>query len=51
VYGVDFKQRPGPKGRPTLQAVGLQFLSDADFGVFDGFSTNGGELASTGRLS
>ncbi len=51
VYGVDFKQRPGPKGRPTLQAVGLQFLSDADFGVFDGFSTNGGELASTGLLS
>lgn len=24
-YDLDFKQRPGPKGRPTLQLVNLQF--------------------------
>jgi len=27
VYDVDFKQRPGPKGRPTLQVVGLHYRS------------------------
>ena len=40
VYGVDFKQRPGPKGRPTLQAVGVDFLSPVDFAVFDGFGSD-----------
>jgi hypothetical protein len=50
VYAVDFKQRPGPKGRPTLQAVGLQFLGDADFSVFDGFVSDGVELSSSGIL-
>jgi hypothetical protein len=29
VYGIDFRQRPGKGGRPTLQAVGLEFLSAA----------------------
>ncbi len=29
VYGIDFRQRPGKGGRPTLQAVGLEFLSPA----------------------
>ncbi|HEX2922678.1 MAG TPA: hypothetical protein VHS28_01470 [Chloroflexota bacterium] len=24
-YDLDFRQRPGPKGRPTLQLVGVQF--------------------------
>lgn len=51
VYAVDFKQRPGPKGRPTLQAVGVQFLGDADFAVFDGFVSDGVELTSRGLLS
>jgi hypothetical protein len=37
VYGIDFRQRPGPKGRPTLQAVGAEFIAEADFAVFDGF--------------
>lgn len=37
VYAVEFRQRPGPKGRPTLQAVNLKFLAGADFEVFDGF--------------
>ena len=25
VYEMDFKQRPGPKGKPTLQVVGAKF--------------------------
>jgi hypothetical protein len=29
VYGIDFRQRPGKGGRPTLQAVGLEFLAAA----------------------
>jgi hypothetical protein len=39
VYAIDFKQRPGPKGRPTLQAVGAEFIAEADFAVFDGFAS------------
>jgi hypothetical protein len=39
VYAIDFRQRPGPKGRPTLQATGAEFLSEVDFGVFDGFGS------------
>ena len=27
VYDLDFKQRPGPKGRPTLQVTGLRFVA------------------------
>jgi hypothetical protein len=38
VYDVDFRQRPGPKGRPVLQAVGTAFIAEADFSVFDGFA-------------
>jgi hypothetical protein len=41
VYGIEFKQRPGPKGRPALQAVGAMFLGEADFAVFDGFVSDG----------
>lgn len=37
VYAVDFRQRPGPKGRPTLQAVAAEFIADADFSIFEGF--------------
>lgn len=40
VYAIDFRQRPGPKGRPTLQAVGAEFISEADFALFDGFSSD-----------
>ena len=40
VYGIDFRQRPGPKGRPVLTAVGADFIADADFDVFDGFATD-----------
>ncbi len=50
VYAVDFKQRPGPKGRPTLQAVGVQFLAEADFALFDGFSSGSLELTSGGLV-
>lgn len=38
-YEVDFRQRPGPKGRPTLQATGLHFLSPVEFEVDDQEST------------
>ncbi len=31
VYDLDFKQRPGPKGKPTLQLTGLKFVSSAEF--------------------
>lgn len=34
-YGIEFRQRPGPRGRPTLQATGLQFLSGVDFDAVD----------------
>ena len=40
VYAVDFRQRPGPKGRPTLQAVGAEFIAEADFALFDGFASD-----------
>ena len=40
VYGIDFRQRPGPKGRPTLQAVGAEFIAEADFAMFDGFASD-----------
>jgi hypothetical protein len=29
VYGIDFRQRPGKGGRPTLQAIGVSFLASA----------------------
>jgi hypothetical protein len=29
-YQVDFRQRPGKGGRPTLQAVGLEFIAPVD---------------------
>ena len=32
VYDMDFKQRPGPKGKPTLQVVGATLK-----GPLDGF--------------
>ena len=30
VYDLDFKQRPGPKGKPTLQLVGLKFVAPVE---------------------
>ncbi len=35
VYGIDFRQRPGKGGRPTLQAIGLEFLSAASLDTAD----------------
>lgn len=32
-YEVDFKQRPGRGGRPTLQAAGVSYLAAAPIGV------------------
>lgn len=32
VYDVDFRQRPGRGGRPTLHAVGLSYSGPARFG-------------------
>jgi hypothetical protein len=29
VYSINFRQRPGKGGRPTLQAIGLEFLAAA----------------------
>jgi hypothetical protein len=34
VYDVDFKQRPGAKGRPTLQIVSVNLAGALDFGKF-----------------
>lgn len=31
VYDMDFKQRPGPKGKPTLQLVDMKFISPVEF--------------------
>ncbi len=31
-YDVDFRQRPGRGGRPTLQAVGVSYLGPVSFG-------------------
>ncbi len=31
-YDVDFRQRPGRGGRPTLQAAGLSYQAAASFG-------------------
>lgn len=28
-YDVDFRQRPGPRGRPTLQATGVSYHREA----------------------
>lgn len=33
VYDLNFKQRPGPKGKPTLQLVDMAFVSPV--GLFD----------------
>ncbi len=33
IYAADFKQRPGPKGRPTLQVTGLTFEAPVDLGI------------------
>lgn len=33
VYDLSFKQRPGPKGKPTLQLVDMKFVSPV--GLFD----------------
>lgn len=30
VYDLDFKQRPGPKGKPTLQLVDLKFVAPVE---------------------
>ena len=35
VYDLDFKQRPGPKGKPTLQLVGMKYRSAIDLGFND----------------
>jgi hypothetical protein len=34
-YAIDFRQRPGPRGRPTLQATGLRFLSGVELDTVD----------------
>jgi hypothetical protein len=31
IYDLDFKQRPGPKGRPTLQVTKLTYVRPLDF--------------------
>lgn len=31
-YDLDFRQRPGPRGRPTLQLAGLSYLDAAPIG-------------------
>lgn len=31
-YDVDFRQRPGKGGRPTLQATGVSYLGEASLG-------------------
>lgn len=38
VYAIDFRQRPGQRGRPTLQAVGVKFVESVDLGVSDAAS-------------
>jgi hypothetical protein len=40
VYEMDFRQRPGPRGRPTLQVTGARFLTGAKV-VADGASNQG----------
>ncbi len=30
VYDLDFKQRPGPKGKPTLQLSSLKFVAPVE---------------------
>jgi hypothetical protein len=39
-YQVDFRQRPGKGGRPTLQAVGVEFLGAValDYGTLSAAS-------------
>jgi len=32
IYDLDFKQRPGPKGKPTLQLVDVKFVSPVEMG-------------------
>lgn len=32
MYDVDFRQRPGRGGKPTLQAVGVSYLGEPSFG-------------------
>jgi len=33
-YDVDFRQRPGRGGRPTLQAAGVSYLGEAAIGGY-----------------
>lgn len=35
VYDLDFKQRPGPKGKPTLQLVDVKFKEAIELGFSD----------------
>ena len=35
IYDLDFKQRPGPKGRPTLKLVDVKFKEALDLGFTD----------------
>ena len=38
-YEVDFRQRPGRGGRPTLMASGLSYLGGVSFGINENGST------------
>lgn len=31
LYDLDFKQRPGPKGKPTLKLVDMKFVGPVEF--------------------
>lgn len=31
LYDMDFKQRPGPKGKPTLKLVDVKFIGRVEF--------------------
>jgi hypothetical protein len=35
IYDLDFKQRPGPKGKPTLQLVDVKFKEALELGFGD----------------
>lgn len=35
VYDLEFKQRPGQHGKPTLKVVGINYVMPVDLGCFD----------------
>lgn len=40
-YDVEFRQRPGRGGRPTLQVVGVSYQGPASFGAYSALTTEG----------